>query len=102
MTGCGRVPPLIDDSALPDAELTLLERARALIPLLAERAPAATAARQLPAETIAEYHAAGILRTTQAAQTPRLKPRPSCAISEGDAYLRTQINRHFPDDEECA
>jgi hypothetical protein len=55
---------LIDDSALPDAERTLLERARALIPLLAERAPAATAARQLPAETIAEYHAAGILRTS--------------------------------------
>jgi alkylation response protein AidB-like acyl-CoA dehydrogenase len=65
MTGDGRVPPLIDDSALPDAELTLLERARALIPLLAERAPAATAARQLPAETIAEYHAAGILRILQ-------------------------------------
>src|SRR6516162_7783841 len=65
MTGCGRVPPLIDDSALPDEELTLLERARALIPRLAERAPAATAARQLPAETIAEYHAAGILRILQ-------------------------------------
>jgi alkylation response protein AidB-like acyl-CoA dehydrogenase len=65
MTGCGRVPPLIDDSALPDEELTLLECARALIPLLAERAPAATAARQLPAETIAEYHAAGILRILQ-------------------------------------
>jgi 3-hydroxy-9,10-secoandrosta-1,3,5(10)-triene-9,17-dione monooxygenase len=43
----------------------MLERARALIPLLAERAPAATAVRQLPAETIAEYHSAGILRILQ-------------------------------------
>src|SRR5215468_1235522 len=54
-----------DDSALPDEEHVLLERARALIPLLAERAPAATAARQLPPETIAEYHSAGILRILQ-------------------------------------
>jgi 3-hydroxy-9,10-secoandrosta-1,3,5(10)-triene-9,17-dione monooxygenase len=65
MMGCGRVPPLMDESALPDEELALLERARALIPRLAERAPAATAARQLPAETIAKYHAAGILRILQ-------------------------------------
>ena len=43
----------------------MLERARALIPRLAERAPAAAAARRLPAETIAEYHAAGILRILQ-------------------------------------
>jgi len=43
----------------------MLERARVLIPRLAERAPAAAAARQLPAETIAEYHAAGILRILQ-------------------------------------
>ncbi len=54
-----------DDTALPDDERAMLERARALIPLLAERAPAAAAARQLPAETIAEYHAAGILRILQ-------------------------------------
>jgi 3-hydroxy-9,10-secoandrosta-1,3,5(10)-triene-9,17-dione monooxygenase len=65
MTGCGRVPPLIDDSALPHDERMLLDRARALVPLLAERAPAAAVARQLPAETIAEYHAAGILRILQ-------------------------------------
>src|SRR6202048_2766299 len=65
MTGCGRVPPFVDDSALPDEERAMLERARTLIPLLAERAPAAAAARQLPAETIAEYHAAGILRILQ-------------------------------------
>src|SRR6185503_10585404 len=54
-----------DDSSLPPAERELLERARALIPRLAERAPAAAAARQLPAETIAEYHEAGILRILQ-------------------------------------
>jgi alkylation response protein AidB-like acyl-CoA dehydrogenase len=54
-----------DDGALPAAERAVLERARALIPNLAERAPAATAARRVPAETIAEYHAAGILRILQ-------------------------------------
>src|SRR5437660_3876729 len=53
------------DSALPDKERAMLDRARALVPLLAERAPAAAAARQLPAETIAEFHAAGILRILQ-------------------------------------
>jgi len=65
MTGDGQVPPLIDDSSLPDVERALLDRARALIPRIAERAAAATAARQLPAETIAEYHEAGILRILQ-------------------------------------
>src|SRR5262249_21396413 len=65
MTSRGRILPSGDDSALPDEERALLERARALIPPLAERAPAATAARQLPAETITEYHAAGILRILQ-------------------------------------
>ena len=54
-----------DDSALPEDERAVLERARALIPRLAERAPEAAAARKLPAETIAEYRAAGILRILQ-------------------------------------
>jgi alkylation response protein AidB-like acyl-CoA dehydrogenase len=65
MTGCGRVPRLIDDNPLPNDERAMLERARALIPLLAERAPAAAATRQLPVETIAEYRDAGILRILQ-------------------------------------
>ncbi len=65
MTGSGRLPPLADGSALPDEERVLLDRARALVPLLAERAPAAAAARQLPAATIADYRAAGILRILQ-------------------------------------
>jgi alkylation response protein AidB-like acyl-CoA dehydrogenase len=54
-----------DDSALPDDERMLLERARALVPRLAERAPAATAARMVPAETIADYHRAGIVNILQ-------------------------------------
>jgi len=54
-----------DDSALPEDERAFLERARALIPRLAKRAPACTAARTAPAETIAEYHQAGILNILQ-------------------------------------
>jgi alkylation response protein AidB-like acyl-CoA dehydrogenase len=65
VTGGSRFLPSGDDNTLPSEERALLERARALLPLLAERAPAATAARKLPAETIAEYHAAGILRILQ-------------------------------------
>src|ERR1700758_584262 len=65
MTGCGRVPSLADDSTLPDGDRAMLERARALIPVVAERAPAAAAARRLPPETIADYRAAGILRILQ-------------------------------------
>jgi 3-hydroxy-9,10-secoandrosta-1,3,5(10)-triene-9,17-dione monooxygenase len=61
----GRISAFDDGSMLPDDERELLERARALIPRLAERAPAAAAARQLSAETVAEYHAAGILRILQ-------------------------------------
>ena len=54
-----------DDSALPEHERALLQRARALVPRLAERAPAATAARMLPRETIADYHEAGIVNILQ-------------------------------------
>jgi alkylation response protein AidB-like acyl-CoA dehydrogenase len=65
MTAGGLLPLLTDDSTLLEEERVLLGRARALIPALAERAPAAAAARRLPSETIAEYHAAGILRILQ-------------------------------------
>ncbi len=65
MTGCGRVPSLADDSTLPDGDRAMLDRARAIVPRLADRAPAAAAARRLPPETIAEYHAAGVLRILQ-------------------------------------
>jgi len=60
-----RIPLSGDDSALPDDERAMLARARGLVPRLAERAPAAAAARQVPAETIAEYRQAGILRILQ-------------------------------------
>src|SRR5438270_5670516 len=56
---------LTDDSDLPDPERKLVGRARALIPRLAERAPATSAARNVPSETIAEYHEAGILKILQ-------------------------------------
>ena len=66
---CAGAKPLSgDDSDLPEAERALLERARALIPRVRERAPLANAARKVPAETIAEYKDAGILRILQ----PRL------------------------------
>src|SRR5690242_8713161 len=65
MTGGGQLPLLTDDSTLPEEERVLLGRARTLIPRLAERAPAATAARLIPAQTIAEYRDAGILRILQ-------------------------------------
>ncbi len=65
MTGADRAFPSGDDRLLPAEERDLLDRARRLIPRLAERAPAATAARKLPPETIAEYHDSGILRILQ-------------------------------------
>jgi 3-hydroxy-9,10-secoandrosta-1,3,5(10)-triene-9,17-dione monooxygenase len=54
-----------DDSVLPADDRAVLDRARALMPRLSGRTAAAVAARRLPAETIAEYHAAGILRILQ-------------------------------------
>lgn len=65
MTGGGQLPRLTDDSTLSEEERVLLGRARALIPSLAERAPAAAAARKLPGRTITEYRDAGILRILQ-------------------------------------
>lgn len=43
----------------------MLRRARGLVPMLAEREAATEAARDVPAETIAAYHATGILRALQ-------------------------------------
>src|SRR4051812_29485496 len=56
MMGTGRISLSGDDGNLPDDERAVLERARALIPRLAERAAQATAARRLPPQTVAEYH----------------------------------------------
>ena len=52
------------DDALPPRK-RLLEQARALIPVLAERAAATIAARDVPPETIADFHRIGILRIIQ-------------------------------------
>jgi len=65
MTDFRHLPPLHKDGALPEEERAMLDRARGLIPRLAEREAAATAARRLPAQTIAEYRDAGILRILQ-------------------------------------
>src|SRR3954467_9966878 len=65
MTGTGRISRSGDDSTLLDDERAVIERARALIQRLAERAADATASRKLPPRTIAEYHDAGILRVLQ-------------------------------------
>lgn len=43
----------------------VLARARALVPTLAARIPAANAARNIPTETIDDYHQAGLLRLLQ-------------------------------------
>ncbi|HEU0217438.1 MAG TPA: acyl-CoA dehydrogenase family protein [Stellaceae bacterium] len=59
------IPYSGDDGGLPEHERELLARARALIPRLVERAPACNAARVVPPETIAEYHAAGIVNILQ-------------------------------------
>lgn len=56
-----RETPLLHGSS--GAEL--LARARSLVTTLAERVPAATAARNVPDETIADYRSAGILRVLQ-------------------------------------
>jgi 3-hydroxy-9,10-secoandrosta-1,3,5(10)-triene-9,17-dione monooxygenase len=44
---------------------TLQDRARALVPALAERAAATEAARSVPVETVAAYHRAGLYRVLQ-------------------------------------
>jgi len=51
-------------AAIPSRE-TLVERARALIPVLKSRSEAATAARCLPAETIRDIQEAGFMRVLQ-------------------------------------
>jgi 3-hydroxy-9,10-secoandrosta-1,3,5(10)-triene-9,17-dione monooxygenase len=54
-----------DAPPLTDAEQPLLDHARALLPTLAERAPAATTNRDIPPETIADFHRLGLLRIIQ-------------------------------------
>ena len=54
----------LPDAAIPSAD-TLIDRARALIPVLRGRSPAAEKARQCPVETIADVRAAGLFRIVQ-------------------------------------
>jgi alkylation response protein AidB-like acyl-CoA dehydrogenase len=53
------------DATMTAEERDLLEQARALVPVIAERAAATNAARDVPHETIADFHRTGILRITQ-------------------------------------
>jgi resorcinol 4-hydroxylase (FADH2) len=59
------LPPFCDDDDMPEDERALFERARALVPVVAARAPAAASRRSLCRETVADYHAAGILKILQ-------------------------------------
>src|SRR5262252_2544555 len=54
-----------DIGNLTSDERVLFEQALALVPRLAERSAATNRQRQIPDETIAEFHAAGILRILQ-------------------------------------
>ena len=65
MTHPNLLPPFCDDADMAADERALFERARALVPVVATRAPAAAARRRLCPETIADYHAAGILKILQ-------------------------------------
>jgi 3-hydroxy-9,10-secoandrosta-1,3,5(10)-triene-9,17-dione monooxygenase len=53
-----------NDLVIPSHQ-ELVERARAMIPALKERAKACTAARNVPAETVAEMQAAGFFKVLQ-------------------------------------
>jgi len=48
-----------------DSSPAMLDQARALVPVLAERAAATNANRDVPPETIADFHCTGILRIIQ-------------------------------------
>jgi len=57
----------MQEAAIPTAT-ELIAHARSLAPVLAERAPAAEAARRLPEATIADMRAAGFFRVLQPAR----------------------------------
>ena len=62
--GGTRDEPLMDE-AFTAEERKLLEQARTLVPVLAERAKATNDARDVVPETIADFHRTGILRIIQ-------------------------------------
>ena len=59
-----RLEPLIEQGQ-PAQEQLLLDKARALVPVLVERAAATNAARDVVPQTIADFHHLGILRIIQ-------------------------------------
>src|SRR5690625_3827047 len=67
----------------------LIRRARAMIPVLAERAAAAEAARKVPVETVAEMEQAGLFRVLQPKRyggfelPPRVFYEIQMALAEG-------------------
>jgi 3-hydroxy-9,10-secoandrosta-1,3,5(10)-triene-9,17-dione monooxygenase len=65
MPGGTRLESLTAVEQLPTAEQELLERARALVPILAERSTTTNAARDVLPETIADFHRIGLLRIIQ-------------------------------------
>ena len=58
------LPVAADETAFPSPE-ALIERARAMIPVLKARSRDCIANRDVPAETIAEMQAAGFFRILQ-------------------------------------
>src|SRR5690625_7860409 len=72
----------------------LIRRARAMIPVLAERAAAAEAARKVPVETVAEMEQAGLFRVLQPKRyggfelPPRVFYEIQMALAEGRSEER--------------
>ena len=63
------VPVRVDEKGLdPVAARSLARRARALVPVLQERAQHCEAERRVPAETIADFRRAGLLQMCQPAR----------------------------------
>jgi 3-hydroxy-9,10-secoandrosta-1,3,5(10)-triene-9,17-dione monooxygenase len=60
--------PKIETGRMPTRFDELLAHARALVPVLRERAPRAEELRRLPDETIADLHASGLFRVLQPAR----------------------------------
>jgi alkylation response protein AidB-like acyl-CoA dehydrogenase len=56
---------IVDDSWMNERERELLARAQALVPVLTKREAACSIAREVPPETIADFHRVGILRVLQ-------------------------------------
>jgi alkylation response protein AidB-like acyl-CoA dehydrogenase len=65
MPGGTRLESLTAVEQLPTAEQELLEQARAMVPIFAERSTATNAARDVLPETIADFHRIGLLRIIQ-------------------------------------